>query len=113
MEGKCHCGAVRFLVTEIPKKAIRCNCSYCIRRGWFTGYASAAEFKLLSGEDGLSSYQYGAKTGTNYYCKSCGIHTHMYGTYGGESGYAYNIACLEDVELESLEIEKINGKAFV
>ena len=112
MRGACHCGAVVFEVKEPPSKAIRCNCSYCIRRGWFTGYATTDGLQILTGEDSLSAYQFGAKTGTNYFCNNCGIHTHMYGTYNNESGYAYSIACIQEIDVDSLDIEKIDGKSF-
>jgi hypothetical protein len=112
MRGSCHCGAVAFSVAEKPTRAIRCNCSYCIRRGWYTGYASVDEFELLSGEGSLGSYKFGEETATNYFCTTCGIHTHFYGTYNDRPHYAYNIACLEDIDVESLQVKHIDGKSF-
>ena len=112
MNGACHCGVVTFKVENPPLEAIRCNCSYCVRRGWFTGYATVEEFKITSGEDSLSSYEFGERTGTNYFCSRCGIHTHLYGSYKGDSGYAYSIACLENLDIDSLPIKKVDGRSF-
>jgi hypothetical protein len=110
--GSCHCGRVTFSVATSPTKAVRCNCSYCVRRGWFTGYATTVEFKLISGKDELRSYQFGNRTATNYFCGTCGIHTHFYGTYGGRTHYAFSIACLDDIDIDDLNVEHIDGKSF-
>ena len=112
MEGSCHCGQIRFSVVVPPTRAIRCNCSYCVRRGWFTGYASVDEFELLSGEDVLVSYRFGNQTATNYFCPNCGIHTHFYGTHNNQAHYAYSIACLEGIDVEALPVEHIDGASF-
>jgi len=112
MEGSCHCGQIRFSVADAPIKAIRCNCSYCARRGWLTGYANVDEFELLSGKDVLVSYRFGGRTATNYFCPNCGIHTHFHGTYANRPHYAYSIACLEGIDFESLPVEHIDGRSF-
>ncbi len=112
MTGTCHCGRVEFRVADVPGTAIRCNCSYCSRRGWYTGYAAVEEFKLVRGQDALRSYRFAAGTTENFFCGSCGIHTHFVSSYTDPPRYAYNIACCPEVELDKLELRHIDGKSF-
>ena len=59
--GSCHCGAVRFEVRTTLAPAVRCNCSFCRRRG--------AEPEIL----GL--YQWNTRIAKHYFCTRCGIYT--------------------------------------
>jgi hypothetical protein len=110
--GSCHCGRLTFRVQRRPDRAIRCNCSYCSRRGWHTGYARPDEFELMQGADELSSYRFGSGSAEHFFCRRCGIHTHFYSRYGDEVQYGYNIACCEDIDVMSLPVEWIDGRSF-
>ncbi len=77
MTGRCHCGAVEFRVPEVPGGAVRCNCSYCVRRGWYTGYAEVEAFELVRGAEALRAYRFGSGTTEHFFCGECGIHTHF------------------------------------
>jgi hypothetical protein len=110
--GSCHCGRVVFRIARPPSRAVRCNCSYCVRRGWYTGYAEPHEFELVDGADELASYRFGSGGSQTFFCRTCGIHTHFYSEYEGKAQYAYNIACCEDIDLASLEVEMLDGKSF-
>jgi len=112
MIGKCHCGAVVFRVAQTPRKAVRCNCSYCARRGWYTGYAETDQFHVLQGQDQLSTYRFGRGQSENFFCRTCGIHTHFFSVYAGTARYGYNISCCDDIDVSALEVEWLDGKSF-
>lgn len=109
--GRCHCGALEFRVAELPTVAVRCNCSYCVRRGWYTGYSSVEEFELVKGAEALRSYRFAAGTTENFFCGECGIHTHFYTTYTDPPRYAYSLACIDELDVFSLELQHIDMKS--
>ena len=71
--GGCHFGAVRFEVTADLGHTITCNCSLCAKRGLVLGFAPADQFKVLSGEDALTDYQFHKKKIHHVFCRTCGV----------------------------------------
>ena len=75
-EGSCHCGAVRFSVSEPPKWLTRCNCSLCRRTGGVWGHFTSDKVKLTYDPAQVIRYVWGDKTLANISCKTCGGTTH-------------------------------------
>jgi hypothetical protein len=98
--GSCHCGAVRFEVTIDATKGGRCNCTVCTKISQLAGIVQPDAFTLLSGEENLSTYEWGGKISTRYFCKSCGVHCFGRG-FLEQIGGAYvsvNLNALDDVD---------------
>ena len=75
LKGSCHCGKVRFeLTTSSEGRASRCNCTICRRTAMLGTMVKPAAFRVVEGEDALSSYRWGAGISTRYFCKTCGVH---------------------------------------
>ena len=57
--GSCHCQAVQYEAEfDLAAGTNRCNCSLCSKaRAWFL-FVRGDKFKLLSGDDVLSTYQW-------------------------------------------------------
>jgi hypothetical protein len=72
--GACHCGAVRYEVVIDATAGSRCNCSVCTKTSVMGGAVKPDAFKLLSGEEDLSVYEWGAKISRRFFCKHCGVH---------------------------------------
>jgi hypothetical protein len=110
--GGCHCGAVRYEVDmEELTKGLSCNCSMCGRAGSILAFTSASNFRLLSGEEQLTDYQFNRKIIHHLFCNVCGIKSFSRGTApDGSPTVAINIRCLDDVDIHSLDIQEYDGK---
>jgi hypothetical protein len=113
--GGCHCGAVRYSVNlDLSQGTFRCNCSICSRaRAWLAA-VDTAEFRLLSGVDSLTDYQFGARNVHHLFCKRCGIKS--FGRVSGPDSkemVAVVVSCLEkvpDSELAALPVMYLDGR---
>ncbi len=111
--GGCHCGAVRYEVSLDLASGTVCNCSICSKAGWFLTFASASSFKLLSGEDNLTDYQFGKRQIHHVFCKTCGVRSFSSGEApNGRDVRAVNVRCLDDVDIDALEKKKFDGKSL-
>ncbi|HET6284843.1 MAG TPA: GFA family protein [Polyangia bacterium] len=110
--GGCHCGQVRYQATlDLSGTVISCNCSMCGRSGTLLSFIPATQFTLLSGDDALTDYQFNKKRIHHLFCKSCGIKAFARGNNAdGSAMVAINTRCLDDVDLEQLNIKKFDGK---
>ncbi len=113
-EGSCHCGAVKFQVTmPAPDKAWACNCSICARSGWLVAMVGADAFRLLSGADALTDYQFGKRHIHHVFCKTCGVRSFSRGTdEDGTINYAVNLRCLAGFDASKLPVETVDGASL-
>ena len=110
--GGCHCTAVQYEVDiESLVGVISCNCSICSKRGWLLTFVPTTSFRLKSGEDNLTKYQFNKKLIDHLFCKTCGVASFGKGKDGdGNEMVAINVRCLDDVDTSSLTINEFNGK---
>jgi hypothetical protein len=112
-QGGCHCGAVRFEVTLEPGfKGSRCNCSICAKTAITGTIVKPDAFRLLSGGVELSSYVWGGRVSTRYFCKHCGIHCYGAGyleQIGGDF-VSVNLNCLDDMDTSALDVVYWDGR---
>lgn len=112
-QGSCHCQAVKFEVEGSLDGAITCNCSMCNRKGTVLAFVPESSFKILSGENSLTDYQFGKKTIHHTFCKVCGVTSFASGeTPEGHKMKAINLRCLENFPLEKIKIQHIEGRNF-
>ena len=111
-KGSCHCGAAQSEV-DIPNlKQVRvCDCSICTKRGALNIRVNAQDFRLLSKLEDLTLYQYHTMTAKNYFCPVCGIMPFRCPRTAPDV-WTVNARCLDGVDLEALEIEKIYGSQY-
>lgn len=113
--GSCHCGRVAFDVEADAAitRAMSCNCSICSRRGHLLAFFPAAKVDLRTPEDALSTYTFNKHVIRHQFCPVCGV-----GPFGrgadrdGNPVFAINVRCLEGIDLDALEIDKVDGRSF-
>ena len=112
--GGCHCGAVRYEVTVDLGGTISCNCSRCSKLGALLTFAPASSFRLSSGEDVLTDYQFNNKTIHHLFCSTCGIESFARGRSpkDGAEMVAVNVRCLDGVDPASLSPQPVDGRSF-
>jgi hypothetical protein len=114
-KGSCHCGKVQYEVElDLATSAnMMCNCSRCHRLGWVLTFVPAEQFTLIQGEDNLTDYQFNKQRIHHLFCKTCGIESFARGKGKDDADtVAVNLRCVEGVDLDSLKINKVNGKDF-
>lgn len=113
-EGSCHCGAVTFSVeAEAPTKAMSCNCSHCRRKGFLLTFVPAKNFRLTAGDDSLTEYFFNKHNIAHRFCQICGCQTHGEGKGpDGAPTAAVNLRCAPEIDLDALEIQKVDGATF-
>jgi hypothetical protein len=99
--GGCHCAAVRFEAElDLSRGVSACNCSICVKRNAAGAMVKPDAFRLLSGEDCLSGYAWGAKVSHYYFCNRCGIQLFGRGHLAELGGdyVAVNVRCLDGID---------------
>lgn len=113
-EGSCHCGAVTFTASMPPvTSAMSCNCSHCSRKGLLLTFIPREKFVVTGGKKQLTEYRFNKKQIEHLFCRTCGVQAFGYGTgHDGTAMAAVNVRCLPAVDLDTLSIEKVNGRDF-
>jgi hypothetical protein len=107
--GGCHCGAVRYEVDiENLTEALDCNCSHCASKGMLLHFVPKENFRLLKGADNLTSYKFNKEVIDHVFCKTCGVQS--FSQNDSWPKMAINVRCLDDLDLDSLEVKKYDGK---
>lgn len=93
--GGCHCGMVRFEVLAPDEIEVKeCNCSVCRMTGFIHLIVEADRFRLLSGEDKLTTYRFNTGTAKHHFCSLCGIKS-FYVPRSKPDGFSVNVRCLD------------------
>ena len=108
--GGCHCGRVRFEV-EAPAEieALDCNCSLCAMTGYLHLIVPAARFRLLRGEDDLTTYTFNTGVAKHRFCRHCGIKS-FYVPRSNPDGYDVNVRCLDAGTIRELTVTPFDGR---
>lgn len=108
--GSCHCGAV-VIEVEAPAdiEAYECNCSICERTGFLHLIVPASRFRLIRGEECLSTYTFNTGVARHTFCKVCGVKP-FYVPRSNPDGYSVNVRCLDKSTIKSVSILPFDGK---
>ncbi|MFQ6004608.1 MAG: GFA family protein [Woeseia sp.] len=109
-KGGCHCGRVRFDV-EAPAdlEVNECNCSICRMSGHLHLLVRKNQFKLVSGQDVLATYQFNTGIAKHMFCTNCGVKS-FYIPRSNPNGYSVNARCLDPGTVTSMKIDAFDGR---
>ena len=109
-KGGCHCGRVRFEV-DAPAAidATDCNCSICHMSGFLHLIVSGGEFRLVSGEDALSTYTFNTGAAKHRFCRFCGVKS-FYIPRSHPDGVSVNVHCLDTGTVEKVTVTPFDGQ---
>ena len=108
--GGCHCGRVRFEVLAPAQIEVGdCNCSMCSRTGYQHLMVQKERFKLLSGEDALTTYTFNTGVAKHLFCSGCGVKS-FYRPRSNPDGWSVNARCLDTTDSLELIIEAFDGQ---
>jgi len=108
--GSCHCGAVRYEVDAPPDLEVsECNCSICSRSAYLHLIVPRSRFRLLAGENQLSSYSFDTHEAKHLFCRICGIKS-FYIPRSHPDGISVNVRCLDPATIRSMQVEFFDGK---
>ena len=108
--GGCHCGAVTFEVLASRDVEVDdCNCSMCAKSGYLHLMVTKDRFRLLSGADKLTTYEFNTKTAKHLFCSICGIKS-FYVPRSHPHGYSVNFRCLNREEFGEVRVVPFDGQ---
>lgn len=108
-EGGCHCGRVRFRVTDDLTRVVECNCSICTKKGFLHLIVPPEQFELLQGSDDLTTYQFNTQTAKHTFCRHCGIHP-FYVPRSRPDKFSVNVRCLDGIDLSTIQPQPFDGQ---
>ncbi len=114
-QGGCHCGAVRFEVLApevLAPDAIEvadCNCSICRMTGYLHLIVPAERFRLLAGEERLTTYSFNTGTAKHRFCSVCGIKS-FYVPRSHPDGFSVNMRCLDEGAFIEMQVRPFDGQ---
>jgi hypothetical protein len=96
-----------------PDKAFACNCSICSRQGWLLTFVPDDAFRMISGEQDLTDYQFNKMSTHHVFCRTCGIRSFSFGKgRDGKISRAVNLRCLKGFDPTTLPVETFDGASL-
>ncbi len=109
-QGSCHCGAIKFSFEAEPfTGGVRCNCSFCSKRGTMVHLVSGEKFRSEVTEGALGTYQFGRRQAKHHFCRHCGVSTYSE-TERWPGQYIVNLGCVDRVDTFALETRVFDGR---
>jgi hypothetical protein len=108
-QGGCHCGAIKFEV-DAPEdiEVDGCNCSVCRMTGFLHLIVAGSKFRLLSGKESITTYQFNTGVAKHLFCKLCGIKS-FYIPRSNPDGIDVNARCLS-TQPRSMKVVPFDGQ---
>jgi centromere protein V len=107
--GGCHCGAVRFEVVAPAEITVTdCNCSICRKTGYLHLIVEKSRFRLVQGEESITTYRFNTGTAQHTFCKVCGIKS-FYVPRSHPDGYSVNARCLDPGTVKRMQVNAFDG----
>jgi len=109
LNGNCHCGAVRFELSESPAFLVDCNCSICRRLGALWGHVPIDSVRVTAESDATRAYVQGSKTLAVHSCTTCGCTTHWESLQPDGKKMAVNFRMCNSEDINQFQVRKLDG----
>jgi hypothetical protein len=108
--GGCHCGRVRFEVdAPATLEVLECDCSLCRKAGFLHLIVPKTRFRLLSGEDALTTYTFNTGVAKHLFCATCGIKS-FYVPRSHPDDFSINVRCLDEGTVAGMVVTPFDGR---
>jgi hypothetical protein len=108
--GGCHCERVRFeVMAPAHVDVAECNCSMCRMSGYLHLIVPKDRFKLIRGQDALSTYTFNTGVARHYFCSICGVKS-FYVPRSHPDGISVNARCIDEGSIESMTVRPFDGR---
>ena len=108
--GGCHCGAVRFEVdAPAALDVLECNCSMCQRTAFLHLIVPEDRFRLVAGEDQLTTYTFNTGVAKHLFCRRCGVKP-FYRPRSNPDGWSVNARCIDPGTVAELRVAPFDGR---
>ena len=108
--GGCHCGRVRFEVEAPAELEVElCNCSICSMTAYLHLIVPRSRFRLIEGEDNLTTYTFNTGVARHLFCATCGIKS-FYVPRSNPDGISVNARCLDPGTVTAMRIRDFDGR---
>jgi hypothetical protein len=108
--GGCHCGRVRFEVSAPAALTLaECNCSICSKTGYLHLIVPKSRFRLVQGEESITTYTFNTGVAKHFFCKVCGIKS-FYVPRSDPDGISVNARCLDPGTVTGMEVRPFDGR---
>ena len=109
--GHCHCQKIVFeLMCEDSVEIWNCNCSICSITEYQHLFVPDKKFKLIKGEELLTTYRFGTRAAAHLFCSNCGIKS-FYKPRSHPNAFSVNLRCIINPPTIK-NIVEFNGKNF-
>ena len=98
-------------MAEAKLRVTACNCSMCSKTGFVHLIVPAHRFRLLSGDDVLTTYQFNTQTAKHMFCSLCGIKS-FYVPRSHPDGFSINVRCMDEGTFEVESVGETNGREW-
>jgi hypothetical protein len=86
-----------------------CNCSICAKSAYLHLVVPKERFRLLAGEESLTTYTFNTGVAKHFFCKVCGIKS-FYVPRSDPEGVSVNARCLDPGTVTSMEVKPFDGR---
>jgi hypothetical protein len=109
-KGGCHCGKIRFEVEAPADLSLdECNCSICNMVGYQHLIVPRSDFRIVQGEDELTTYEFNTSVAKHYFCRHCGVKS-FYVPRSHPEGISVNGRCLDMSTVTSVTLTPFDGQ---
>lgn len=86
-----------------------CNCSICAKSAYLHLIVPKARFRLLKGDEFLTTYSFNTGVAKHLFCKVCGIKS-FYVPRSDPDGISVNARCLDPGTVIRMDVRPFDGR---